>query len=553
MTDNKTTHWKKQGQRGVALLMALMVLLLLTALAAALVFVSNTETSVNANYRRQQVLYFASKAGIEEARDRLMASNAATLMQPTCAPASACLSATPVVPSAANGGVFYILAGPTPATIAPWTLSTAGAPNPYMDDELCHDGYSLPGQTTETSDVRCIDEPTGSAWYSITASNIPWNATAAALPYQWVRITPKLNGSVQGYKVNAAAPATTQICWDGTEEILLSGAANCTQMVNATPPGPAANPVYLLTSLAVNPISGARRMVQAEVALPPAPPFPFGLFATGTGCGVVTMAGGATTDSFTSAGGGNYATNHTNSGGDVGANGNVSMSGSPTQVGGGIGVPNATTGACPAGLTTAGGAGMLPPPGQNRLFAGGPYTMPVPPPPNPLPPTTALSFGHSGGALVPGTYGNISASANGTVIVAPGTYNIDSITLTGNAALVISPAGAVVFNVAGQSNPAPVDFTGGSISNTSGIANNFQINYAGTGSVSLSGGSGSYMILNAPNAAVSLTGNSDLYGAVIGRTISDTGGTKFHFDRNTKLAPPSTGSYSEISYRDIAY
>src|SRR5207245_594915 len=149
MTDNKTTHWKKQGQRGVALLMALMVLLLLTALAAALVFVSNTETSVNANYRRQQVLYFASKAGIEE------------------------------------------------------------------------------------------------AWYSTNARNIPCNATAAALPYQWVRITPKLNGSVQGYKVNAAAPATTQICWDGTEEILLSGAANCTQMVNATPPGPAANPVYL--------------------------------------------------------------------------------------------------------------------------------------------------------------------------------------------------------------------------------------------------------------------------------------------------------------------
>ncbi len=61
------------------------------------------------------------------------------------------------------------------------------------------------------------------------------------------------------------------------------------------------------------------------------------------------------------------------------------------------------------------------------------------------------------------------------------------------------------------------------------------------------------MILNAPNAAVSLTGNSDLYGAVIGKTITDTGGTKFHFDRNTKLGPQSTGSYSEISYRDVAY
>src|SRR5713226_139240 len=553
MTDNKTTDWKNQGQRGVALLMALMVLLLLTALAAALVFVSNTETSVNANYRRDQVLYFASKAGIEEARDRLMASNVATLLQPTCAPASACLPAIPVVPSAANGGVFYVLAGPTPATIAPWTLSTAGAPNPYMDDELCHDGYNIPGQTAESSDVRCTDEPTGSAWYHTTTSNLPWSATTAALSYQWVRITPKLNGSVQGYKVNTAAPATTQVCWDGTEEILLTGAADCTQMVNAAPPGPSANPVCLLTSLAVNPISGARRMVQAEVALPPAPPFPFGIFATGTGCGVVTMSGGATTDSFTTAGGGDYAANHTNTGGDVGANGNVSMSGAPTQVGGGIGVPNASTGACPAGLTTSGGAGMLPPPGQNKLFAAGPYTMPVPPPPSPLPPTTPLSFGHAGGALVPGTYGNVSASANGTLILAPGTYNINSITLTGNATLVISPAGAVVFNVAGQSNAAPVDFTGGSISNTSGIPNNFQINYAGTGSVSHSGGAGSYVTVNAPNAAVSLTGNSDLYGAVIGRTITDAGGTKFHFDRNTKLGPSSTGSYSEISYRDVAY
>src|SRR5207245_9322558 len=134
-----------------------------------------------------------------------------------------------------------------------------------------------------------------------------------------------------------------------------------------TASGSAANPVDRVTSLRVTPISGARSMVQAEVGLPPAPPFPFGLCATGTGCGVVTMAGGATTDSFTSAGGGDYATNHTNTGGDVGANGNVSMSGSRTQVGGGSGVPNATTGACPAGLATPGGAGMLPPPRPNRV------------------------------------------------------------------------------------------------------------------------------------------------------------------------------------------
>jgi len=70
MRDCKATILNNRDQRGVALIMALMLLLLLTALAAALVFVANLETSVNANYRREQVLYFAGKAGIEEARDR---------------------------------------------------------------------------------------------------------------------------------------------------------------------------------------------------------------------------------------------------------------------------------------------------------------------------------------------------------------------------------------------------------------------------------------------------------------------------------------------------
>ena len=97
------TGCKTYGQRGVALIMALMLLLLLTALAAALVFVANMETAVNANYRREQVLYFAAKAGIEEARDRLLWTNATTLITPpqgTCAVSANhnCLRYPPVTP-----------------------------------------------------------------------------------------------------------------------------------------------------------------------------------------------------------------------------------------------------------------------------------------------------------------------------------------------------------------------------------------------------------------------------------------------------------------------
>src|SRR2546428_11639275 len=108
------TGCKTYGQRGVALIMALMLLLLLTALAAALVFVANLETSVNANYRREQVLYFAGKAGIEEARGPLLGTNPNNLIitgtGPTWNPSAKhdCLPATPAVPSTAHGRVCFI-------------------------------------------------------------------------------------------------------------------------------------------------------------------------------------------------------------------------------------------------------------------------------------------------------------------------------------------------------------------------------------------------------------------------------------------------------------
>jgi Tfp pilus assembly protein PilX len=89
----------ENGQRGIALFMSLIVLLLLSVLAIALVYMATTDTTVNANYRNQQVLYFAAKAGIEEARDRLMSANPNTVLAPTCTPSASCLPAVPAPPT----------------------------------------------------------------------------------------------------------------------------------------------------------------------------------------------------------------------------------------------------------------------------------------------------------------------------------------------------------------------------------------------------------------------------------------------------------------------
>jgi Tfp pilus assembly protein PilX len=531
-------------QNGIALVSALLILVLLSAIAVGLVLTANTESAVNANYRQERALDFAARAGIEEVRDRMASASAHTLVSPTCTPASACLAAAPVVPSTTNNGILYVLGGKTPASVTPWTLNTV-----YTDDELCHDGYGL--VTSQSSDVHCSSVPTGSAWYASTNSTAPWAGTGAALAFQWVRVSWKLNGSIQGYPVNVVSCSQTgvgagcgrAVCYNGTHEILLeTGKTACSENT------PTATPVYLLTSLALNTTTGARRMVQAEVALPPPTVTSLaGFFATSTACGAFVMQGGATTDGFSSSGGGYPSTRSTTAGG-IGSNGSVSLGGSPTQVGGNIYVPNATIGACPAGVQESGGAGLL---AGNNVIAQPAVSVPTPPALNPLPPTTNLNNPRS---LVPGTFGNINLTGQTALTLSPGIYKINSISMTGQSTISISPAGAVVINVAGTGQATPVDLEGGGLMNTTGVAGNFQVNYAGTGNMKVAGGSGSYAVINAPNASLQFTGGSNFYGSAVAATVTDTGGTSLHFD-TTLLSNTTTpaANLAEISLREVAY
>src|SRR4029077_7092353 len=198
---------------------------------------------------------------------------------------------------------------------------------------------------------------------------------------------------------------------------------------------PSANPVYMITSLAVSPAGTTRRMVQAGGALSPAQPFPSGFLATATVCPALTISGGGNTDpatdSYTSASGGTYSTTQTDTLGDVGANGGVSLNGH-SQVGGAVAVPStlatppATPNPCSGAqgdYSTVGTAGIYQPetfPG-NVLQQAGPFVFPAPADPIPLPTPGSPTGGSS---LVPGTYGAISLSGHSTLTLAPGVYNI---------------------------------------------------------------------------------------------------------------------------------
>jgi Tfp pilus assembly protein PilX len=551
---------KTKSQRGVALFFAVFALFLLTGIAAALILEANTEGSINSNYRSEQVAYFAAKAGVEEGRARMMPADPNTIN-----PGGTGLPT--VAPTTANSGIIYIVNnGGAPGSVQPWSGSNA-----YADDELCHDGYGFVGMTAVATDIRCdaTQLPPGTAWYTTYNSSLPFNGTSAALPYKWVRIAPKLNGSV-GYLTGSGSTASTatytvnnnpiynsstMVCWDGQKELpLAAGDTQCNQMLSSSN-APMTN-VYMVTSLGVGSTStSARRMIQTEIALNPSSPFPYGLFATASSCPAVTFTGNnPTTDSYTTSGGGNYSLTHQASGGDVGSNGGVSVGNG--NIGGIVGVLPTNIGHCATPFSISSNGSDIGPncPGplcvpNSASYLSAPYTFPTPPAPNPLPPTTNYNGSLS---IVPGTFGNFSLAGNQTLTMAPGTYNINSISMAGNAQITVNPPGAVILNVAGTGQGTPIQIAGNGISDDSN-PNDFMINYGGTGGVSVTGNGNVTAILNAPNAALTQSGNGNWYGSILASTMTIGGNAFFHFDRSAALSPPSNGYYSIISYRSIEY
>jgi hypothetical protein len=262
----------------------------------------------------------------------------------------------------------------------------------------------------------------------------------------------------------------------------------------------------------------------------------------------------------------------------VGANGGVSVgNGNIAGIVGVLQPPPLGNGTCatplalgPNGATLGpncttpgvGGCGPCPgPTGPNCLtnsptYVAAPYVFPTPPAPNPVPPTTSYSppscagGKKAGNCMTPGTYGNLTV--NGTLTLAPGTYNINSLGMQGNGQIIVSPPGAITLNVAGQGNANPLSIAGNGITDDT-IPNDFTINYAGSGTISIAGNGNVTAILNAPNATITQQGNGNWYGSILGSQISIGGNAFFHFDRNAALAPANNGYYTLIGFREVPY
>jgi Tfp pilus assembly protein PilX len=287
--------------------------------------------------------------------------------------------------------------------------------------------------------------------------------------------------------------------------------------------------------------AGRTAQVQVSVTLE-TPKFPaqmYAAFGTAGTCGAMTFTGNkaTTTDSYDSTNAlvGGFPV-ISNSGGNVGTNGNLTEGGMST-IHGTLSSPRVGVGSCSSGnvdaLSSSGGATVTG--GIVQLPQA--VSLPAPAAPSPLPPTTAYS-GDDALLLNGANVGNVSVSNNKTLTLgAVGVISyitVNSLTLSGNANLVI--LGTVILNVAGQSQTTPLSITGnvssGNVLGAKFDAAAFQIQYAGTGTIKVSGGSNVAAMIYAPNAEAQLSGGIDFYGSLVAATVADTGGASIHYDRH---------------------
>jgi hypothetical protein len=231
----------KRDERGMALMLALFALLLLSGIGLCMVLASNTETRIDANYGGSLRSYYAAHSGLEEIRDRISYPRSDT--SPT--------GLANFLPSDIAGnpnGVLYVLNPNAGETVDPTDPTS-----PYFDVQLCHDYNS--GVTIR--DSRCTAVPNTDKWMALQNAAPVAPPTALPLGYKWVRINMKTNRIAAPYYVDQKGdPATldTRVCWDGeTEQLSPGGACDANGM----------QPVYMLTSLAM--AQGTRNLLRAEV------------------------------------------------------------------------------------------------------------------------------------------------------------------------------------------------------------------------------------------------------------------------------------------------
>ncbi len=144
--------------------------------------------------------------------------------------------------------------------------------------------------------------------------------------------------------------------------------------------------------------------------------------------------------------------------------------------------------------------------------------------------------------LPPGKYGDISAGNNDTLTLTPGTYDINSLVLSGSSTLRIIPGGQVVLRLAGNNVFQAIRISNDSHVNALGMPQNLQVIYGGARKIRVTDDATVNAVLYAPNASVTLDNRVDWYGALVVGELDASDSAAIHYDRGFVIGPSITGA-----------
>jgi hypothetical protein len=252
----------------------------------------------------------------------------------------------------------------------------------------------------------------------------------------------------------------------------------------------------------------------------------------------VVWGGGATTNSYSSAGGaGQYDTTKSDADGNLGTNGDqcsvIDFNGTAGGVQG-----NVEYGTQGSSCSVDGGnyTGSAYPQGTEPAF------------PSVVIPSTPSCTGAidksitSDGPLLPGCYKDVTTKA--TVTINAGTYIMSSFSMSSAGAELHVGSGPITIYIScSDSTTTGIDMTGNGVTNPGLVSTDIIFMVAPTcTNIKVTGGSTASYAVYAPDTDVKITGNSDLFGAIVGKTIDATGGAKIHYDKALKNTP--AGAFS---------
>lgn len=548
----------KRQERGVALILVMILLFVLSVMAASLLFLSQTETWSSMNYRLMTQSRYGAEAGLEKAVNYLLntyvppvtnASDPATGYDLVNIPAASDPTFTQVVTASSgvtsvdNDLVGVVMHG----TTNPVVLSSDSSVTSHYPISTVQSNFN-----TNTSGT-------------LTAGNITVSYVAHAVLLSMTRVTP--------YGTTASVTAQA---WRVTGDATIGGATNSKVEVST--------------------------IVETQVS----PVFSYAAFATSQECGALNFAGGGTTGSYSdknvTVSGGVPTVTTSQSQGNVGTNGNLTVAGNPTNIYGTLSTPRtgASSSGCTnssSGVASVGYTGTLSSGSPVQVSSGIlqlPQKISYPTPVIPASGSTAVGLSQStcpsgsstwcttpsganpnhditllptcAGAVTscstPGTYSDINISGQVTLHLQQGIYNINSLQMQGNNVSLVIDSGPVILNVSGVPNttngvtctqtpnpsspytPPPatsictgnfVSLSGNSVENAALDPLNFQLRYAGYGNIQLKGGTDASGLLYAPNSFFSFaSANAGWYGAVIGLQLTDSGHSAIYYDTDLK-------------------